>query len=70
MADLGETSQANTAHKHRTASWITVLLIVAASVVLAFAFVFTSVVLAVIGGVLLVAGAVLGITSGIMDDAH
>ena len=70
MADLGETSQANTAHKHKTTSWITVLLIVAASVVLAFAFVLKSVVLAVVGGVVLVAGAVLGITSGIMDDAH
>ena len=70
MADLGETSQANTAHKHKTTSWITVLLIVAASVVLAFAFVLKSVVLAVIGGVVLLAGAVLGITGGIMDDAH
>ena len=70
MADLGERPQAHTAHKHKTTSWITVLLIVAASVVLAFAFVLKSVVLAVVGGVLLVAGAVLGITSGIMDDAH
>ena len=70
MADLGETSQAHTAHKHKTTSWITVLLIVAASVVLAFAFVLKSVVLDVVGGVVLLAGVVLGITSGIMDDAH
>ena len=70
MADLGETSQAHTAHKHKTTSWITVLLIVAASVVLAFAFVLQSVVLGIVGGVVLLAGVVLGITSGIMDDAH
>ena len=70
MADLGETSQAHPAHKHKTTSWITVLLIVAASVVLAFAFVLQSVVLGIVGGVVLLAGVVLGITSGIMDDAH
>lgn len=70
MADLGETSQANTAHKHKTTSWITVLLIVVASVVLAFAFIAKSVPLAIAGGVVLLAGVVLGITSGIMDDAH
>jgi len=70
MADLGETSQANTAHKHKTTSWITVLLIVAASVVLAFAFIAKSVVLGIVGGVVLLAGVVLGITAGIMDDAH
>ncbi len=70
MADLGETSQANTAHKHKTTSWITVLLIVAASVVLAFAFILQSIPLAIAGGVVLVAGAVVGIVYGIMDDAH
>ena len=70
MADLGDTSQAHTAHKHKTTSWITVALIVVASVVLAFAFVLQSVPLAVVGGIVLVAGIVLGITAGIMDDAH
>ena len=70
MADLGDTSQAHTAHKHKTTSWITVALIVVASIVLAFAFVLQSVPLAVVGGVVLVAGIVLGITGGIMDDAH
>ena len=69
MADLGDTSQANTAHKHKTTSWITVALITAASIVLGFAFVFGSIPLAVVGGVLLLAGIVLGITGGIMDDA-
>ena len=69
MADLGDTSQANTAHKHKTTSWITVALITAASIVLGFAFVFGRIQLAVVGGVLLIAGIVLGITGGIMDDA-
>ncbi|CAA9355557.1 MAG: hypothetical protein AVDCRST_MAG16-2610 [uncultured Frankineae bacterium] len=70
MADLGDTSQADTAHKHKMTSWITVALITVASIVLGFAFVFQSIPLAVVGGVLLVAGMVLGITGGIMDDAH
>ncbi len=70
MADLGDTSQANTAHKHKMTSWITVALITVASIVLGFAFVLQSIPLAVVGGVLLVAGVVLGITGGIMDDAE
>ena len=70
MADLGDTSQADTAHKHKMTSWITVALITVASIVLGFAFVFQSIPLAVVGGVLLVAGMVVGITGGIMDDAH
>ena len=69
MADLGETSRPDTAHKHKMTSWITVLLLVAASIVLGFAFVMQSIPLAVVGGVLLVAGIVMGITGGIMDDA-
>ncbi len=70
MADLGNTSQADTAHKHKLTSWITVLIISIASVVLAFAFVFQSIPLTVVGGVLTLAGVVLGITGKIMDDAH
>jgi cadmium resistance protein CadD (predicted permease) len=70
MADLGNTSQANTAHKHKTSSWITVLILILASVVLAFAFILQSVPLAVVGGVLTVAGIVLGVVYGVMDDAH
>ena len=69
MADLGDSSQANTAHKHKRSSWITVALITVASIVLGFAFVLQSIPLTVVGGVLLVAGVVLGITGGIMDDA-
>jgi hypothetical protein len=70
MADLGETSQADTAHKHKTTSWVTVGLLVLASIILGFAFVLQSVLLAVVGGVLTIAGVVLGVTGGIMDDAH
>jgi len=51
MADLGDTSQANTAHKHKTTSWITVGLITLASIVLGFAFVLQNIPLAVVGGV-------------------
>ena len=69
MADLGDTSQANTAHKHKTTSWITVGLITVATIVLGFAFVLQSIPLAIVGGVVLVAGIVLGVTGGIMDDA-
>ena len=69
MADLGDTSQANTAHKHKTTSWITVGLITVASIVLGFAFVLQSIPLAIVGGVVLIAGIVLGVTGGIMDDA-
>ena len=70
MADLGDTSQANTAHKHKMTSWITVALITVASIVLGFAFVLRSIPLAVVGGLILVAGVVLGITGGIMEDAE
>ena len=69
MADLGDTSQADTAHKHKTTSWITVGILTVASIVLGFAFVMQSIPLAVVGGVLVVVGIVLGITGGIMDDA-
>ena len=70
MADLGNTSHADTAHKHKTTSWITVALVTVASIVLGFAFVMRSVPLAIVGGVILVAGIVLGIVGGIMDDAE
>jgi xanthine/uracil permease len=58
------------AHKHKTTSWVTVLLIVLASVVLAAALILQSIPIAVVGGILLLAGLVVGITGGIMDDAH
>jgi cadmium resistance protein CadD (predicted permease) len=70
MADLGETSRPDTAHKHKVTSWVTVLVLVAASIILGFAFVFQSIPLAVVGGVLGLVGVVLGVTGRIMDDAH
>ena len=70
MADLGNSSQADTAHKHKMTSWVTVGLITLASIVLGFAFVLRSIPLAIVGGVLLLAGVVLGITGRIMDDAY
>jgi hypothetical protein len=70
MADLGETSQADTAHTHKMSSWITVLVIIASTVILAFAFILQSVVLGVVGLVVGIAGVVMGVVGGIMDDAH
>jgi predicted RND superfamily exporter protein len=68
MADLGESSQANTAHRHQRSSWICVALIGLAAVVLGVAFVARSWIGAVVGLVLLVAGGVVGISGGIMED--
>ena len=70
MADLGDSSQANTAHKVKMTSWITVALITLASIVLGFAFVMRSIPLAVVGGVLLVAGGVAAVAGRIMDEVH
>jgi uncharacterized membrane protein YoaK (UPF0700 family) len=70
MADLGESSRPDTAHKHKMTSWITVLLLVAASIVLGVAFVLQSVPLGVVGVVLGIVGIVLGVTGRIMDDAY
>lgn len=70
MADLGDSSMAGTAHKHKATSWATVALICVASIVLGFAFVLTSVPLAVLGGVIGMAGLVLGVMFKILDDAH
>ncbi len=70
MADLGETSRPDTAHKHKLTSWITVLVLVAASIVLGLAFVLQSVPLGVVGVVLGIVGLVLGVTGRIMDDAY
>ena len=67
MADHGS---GTTAHKHKTTSWITVILITVASIVLGFAFVFQSIPLTVVGAVIGLAGLVLGVTGKLMDDAH
>ena len=57
-------------HSHKATSWVVVALIVVASVVLGFAFVLQSLVLAVIGGVLGLAGLIMGVVTGLMDDAY
>lgn len=56
-------------HSHKATSWVVVALIVVSSIVLGFAFVLQSLVLAVIGGVLGIAGLVMGVVTGLMDDA-
>ena len=67
MADHGT---GITADKHKMTSWITVILITLASIVFGFAFVFTSIPLTIVGGIIGLAGVVLGVTGKIMDDAH
>ena len=61
---------AEMAHKTKMTSWITVGLIVVASILLGIAMVAQSVPLAIVGGLVLVVGVVLGVTGKIMDDAH
>lgn len=56
-------------HAHKTSSWIVVGLLTVASIVLGFAFVLQSIPLAVIGGILGLAGLVMGGVTRIMDDA-
>ena len=69
MADLGDTSQANTAHKHKMSSWITVGVLILASIVIGVAFVIPSIPLGIAGVVIGIIGVVMGITGKIMDDA-
>lgn len=69
MADLGNTSQADTAHKHATTSWITVMVLVVATTLLGIALVLQSLPLAVAGGVLVLVGTVMAIRFKIMEDA-
>ncbi|HVM26969.1 MAG TPA: hypothetical protein VM433_04760 [Mycobacteriales bacterium] len=70
MADLGNTSQAHTAHKHKMTSWITVLVLILSTVVLAFAFVWQNIPLAVVGVVIGIVGIVMALKGGLMEDAH
>ncbi|MDP3713848.1 MAG: hypothetical protein Q8R60_15335 [Mycobacteriales bacterium] len=57
-------------HTHKMTSWVSVLLIIVSSTILGIAFVAESVPLAVAGGVVGVAGAVMAVVYGLMDDAH
>ena len=70
MADLGDTSMAGTAHKHKMTSWITVAVLILSSVVIGVAFVVQSIPMGVVGVVIGVIGVILGITGKILDDAH
>jgi membrane-bound ClpP family serine protease len=57
-------------HNVKATSWVTVLLIIVASVLLGFALPLGSLPLAIAGGVLLLAGFITGGVFGIMDDAY
>ena len=57
-------------HTHKMTSWVAVLLIIVSSVILGIAFVAQSLPLAIAGGVVGLAGFVVAIAFGLMDDAH
>ena len=69
MADLGDTSQADTAHKHATTSWITVMVLVVATTLLGLALVLQSLPVAIAGGVLGLVGTAMAIRFKIREDA-
>ena len=58
------------AHKTKTSSWVTVALLVVATIILGFALPLQSLALAIIGGVLFLLGIIVGAAGKIMDDAH
>jgi hypothetical protein len=75
MADLGDSSMAHSSSVsggpgHKATSWMVVGIITVAAVVLGVAFVMRSLPLAIVGGVILLGGIVLGAVSGIMEDVH
>lgn len=57
-------------HNVKTTSWVTVVLIITASVLFGFALPMRSLALTVAGGVVLLAGIVMGVAFRIMDDAY
>lgn len=57
-------------HNVRSTSWVTVVLIIVASILLGFALPLKSLALAVVGGVMLLVGFVTAVVFGIMDDAY
>ena len=57
-------------HNVKPTSWVTVALIIVASVLLGFALPMESVALGVAGGVLFLAGLVTAVVFRIMDDAY
>lgn len=57
-------------HTVKTVSWVTVVLIIVASVLLGFALPMESLALAIAGGVVLLVGLVMAVVFRIMDEAH
>jgi len=57
-------------HNVKATSWVTVVLIIVASVLLGFALPMESLALAVVGGALLLVGLVTAVVYRIMDDAY
>ena len=57
-------------HNVKPTSWVTVVLIIVASVLLGFALPMGSLPLAIAGGVVLVVGLAMGVVFRIMDDAY
>ena len=57
-------------HNVRTTSWVTVALIILGSTLLGFALPLRSLPLTVVGGIVLLAGFVMGAVYRIMDDAY
>jgi membrane-bound ClpP family serine protease len=57
-------------HNVKPTSWVTVVLIVVASILLGFALPMESTVLGIAGGVLLLVGLVMAVAFRIMDDAY
>ena len=70
MADLGDTSQADTAHKHLMTSWITVVVLIVASIVIGVAFVMQSVAVGIAGAVIGLIGVIMLVVFKVLDDAH
>jgi hypothetical protein len=57
-------------HNVKMTSWVTVVLIIAASVLFGFALPMRSIALTIAGGVVMLVGIVMGIAFRIMDDAY
>jgi hypothetical protein len=57
-------------HSAKPTSWVSVVLIIVASVLLGFALPMESLPLAIAGGVVLVVGLAMGVIFRIMDDAY
>jgi uncharacterized membrane protein len=57
-------------HTIKPVSWVTVALIIVASVVLGFALPTRSLTLAIVGGAILLVGLIMAVVFRIMDEAH